>query len=166
MKKIVKNIFVGMSSSDNVDNSYKKLAYDIGKILSKTDYHLILGGNETGLMKELYLSFTKERQDVRVIIENIFKGDNNKYNNQIDFYKNCDILLYLPGGSGTLYELLSSINYKVNYGLDYKIIIYNYNGFYDKLIDYFDFLLEEKFNVENPFIVVNNTFDLQKEIGG
>ena len=161
----MKNIFVGMSSSDNVDASYKKLAYDVGKLLSNSNYHLLLGGSDAGLMKEIYTSFKEKNGDVTVLVENIFGDVNNKNNNQIDFYKNCDILLYLPGGNGTLYELLSSINYKVNYKLDYKIIIYNYNGFYDKLIEYFDFLLKEKFNSENPFIVVSTFSDLEKEIG-
>ena len=161
----MKNIFVGTSSSDNVDKKYKILAYTIGKMIAKKDYHLLLGGNETGLMKEIYESFRDKRQYVTIIIENIFGDVNNKNNNQIDFYKNCDILLYLPGGNGTLYELLSSINYKINYNLNYKIIVYNYNGFYDKLLEYFDFLLKEKFNNINPFIVVDSTTGLEKELG-
>ncbi len=161
----MKNIFVGLSSSDNISKDYFDLASKIGGILSKNDYHLLIGGNETGPMKEIYTSFTKNNNNVTVFIENVFGNKNNK-NNQIDFYKNCDILLYLPGGNGTLYELLSAINYKVIYGLDYKIILYNYNGFYDKLIEYFNYLLEERFNSSNPFLVIDNTNDLLKEIGG
>jgi uncharacterized protein (TIGR00730 family) len=61
------------------------------------------------------------------------------------FLVNTDALIALPGGSGTLEELLEAITWK-RLGLYVKpIVILNLNGFYDPLLLQLERCVEEKF---------------------
>ena len=59
--------------------------------------------------------------------------------------KNTDAVVALPGGSGTLDELLEAISWK-RLGMYTKpIIIVNVKGFYDPLLELLDKIIQHKF---------------------
>jgi uncharacterized protein (TIGR00730 family) len=61
------------------------------------------------------------------------------------FLENIDALIALPGGTGTLEELLEAITLKRLGQFTKPIIILNTNGYYDPLIMMLDRCVEEKF---------------------
>jgi uncharacterized protein (TIGR00730 family) len=61
------------------------------------------------------------------------------------FLENIDALIALPGGTGTLEELLEAITLKRLGQFTKPIIILNTNGYYDPLILMLERCVEEKF---------------------
>jgi predicted Rossmann-fold nucleotide-binding protein len=71
----------------------------------------------------------------------------------------CDICIILPGGIGTLYEMLEMIYYEK------PILIYNIDGFYTSFIDFIDELktlgfIDRELNIH----VFNNINEINKYI--
>lgn len=63
-------------------------------------------------------------------------------------FQNADISIFLPGGIGTLYEMLSCIETKRAMEHMNKIIIVNSYGFFDNLFQMLDKIYKEKFASE------------------
>ena len=59
--------------------------------------------------------------------------------------ENTDAVIALPGGTGTLEELLEAITLKKLGVFTKPIIIFNQDGFYDPLIKMFELCIKEKF---------------------
>ncbi len=146
------------SSSNALPDVYYDLARDFAKALAERDFELVTGGANVGLMRILSetarklgvkttgiipkVIFHKEladhRNDELIITENMAE----RKQKIIDI---SDAFIALPGGFGTLDELLEVIVHKQLALLDKPIVIFNYNGFYDPLIRQFDLFIEEKF---------------------
>ena len=73
-------------------------------------------------------------------------------------FDNSDLIVCLPGGVGTLSELLSYIEEKRSNNRDVPIIIYDENKFYEKFLSFLDDLYKEKFVGYSIF----ETFDITK----
>ena len=76
---------------------------------------------------------------------------------------NSDVLLFLPGGVGTIYELISAIEMKRSKEFDKPIIVYNETGFFDEMMQMLDKVYQRNFtsskvrtnyNVANDYIAV------------
>lgn len=119
------------SSSKDCSLEFKDKVSDLIDILSN---HLIIcGKSDTGLMNFIYQKVYKK---------NMTKGE-------------CDICIILPGGIGTLYEMLEMIYYEK------PILIYNIDGFYTSFIDFIDELKTLKFiDRELNIHVCNNLNEL------
>ena len=55
------------------------------------------------------------------------------------------MLLFLPGGIGTLYELITAIEMKRSKEFDKPIVIYNETGFFNELLTMLDKVYAKKF---------------------
>ena len=60
---------------------------------------------------------------------------------------NGDITIILPGSFGTLSELMTSIQCKKLGEHNKPIIIFNINGFYDKILEQFKIFNKERFDL-------------------
>lgn len=149
-------LFVACSASRDIPNEYFT---DCSNFLTKLmkDNDLVFGACKSGLM-ELVYDITKENKnkvigicpdiykhdfkelecDVEIITENISERTNN-------LIKESDALIFLPGGIGTINELFTAIELKRCHEFDKPIVIYNLNGFYDKLLVFLEKLYNEKF---------------------
>ena len=150
------NIFIGCSASDDIDALYYDDTRELLNVLMR-DNNLVFGACHSGLMG---------------VAHDITKGFGNKvigvcpsmYVNDFDtldcdeeivsdsvsdrttgLISNSDILLFIPGGIGTVYELFTAIETKRCHEHDKPIIIYNSNGFYNKLLEFLDMLYTDKF---------------------
>ena len=78
-------------------------------------------------------------------------------------YDLADAFIILPGGIGTLEELSEIITWKV-LGIKNKIIIiFNFNGFYNSLIEQFKIMQDNNFLYSNIFkevSIINSVSDL------
>lgn len=149
-------IFIGCSSSNDIDNKY---LYECNKLLEKIipNNELVFGAYNNGIMGLAYDIAIKNSSNIIGICNEIYKDDllNLKCNEKIitDTIANrtnilinkSDILIFLPGGIGTLAELFLAIDSKRNKESNKPIIIFNVDGFYDKLLSFMDKIYEEKF---------------------
>ncbi len=157
---MTKRVCVYCASSSQVDDKYKMEARRLGEILSANKIGCNYGGGAIGLMGELAQSMVDHHGDITGIIPHFMveRGWDNPLVKEIEtpdmhsrkerMVQDVDAAIALPGGCGTLEELLEIITWK-QLGLFLKpIIILNVDHYFDSLIDMLDKCVEEKFMSE------------------
>ena len=143
-KSIKVCVFCG-SKSGNHEN-YLKVAFKVGKELSKKKYSVIYGGGKRGLMGALAEGVTTNKGNLFSVIPKYFQDkdiilkNSNKIIYTKDFYerkkmmiKYADIFLILPGGYGTLDELFEVISLNQLNIIKKKVVLLNINNFWNSL---------------------------------
>jgi uncharacterized protein (TIGR00730 family) len=156
------NICVFCSSSNGVSEVYFEAAESLGILIAKGNHSLIYGGANVGLMERI--AHTVKLNDGKilgVIPQKIY--DRDLYSEHphellvtatMDERKaimreRSDAFIALPGGFGTLEEIIEVITLKQ---LDYHrkpIVFLNINGFFNDLFIQFEKSFSENFAKEN-----------------
>lgn len=157
---MTKRVCVYCASSSQVDDKYKMAARRLGEILSENNIGCNYGGGAIGLMGELAQSMVDHHGDITGIIPRFMveRGWDNPLVKEIEtpdmhsrkerMVQDVDAAIALPGGCGTLEELLEIINWK-QLGLFLKpIIILNVDHYFDPLVAMLDKCVEENFMSE------------------
>lgn len=147
-------IFICGSANPRINPKYLEGINEIADFMLSKNIGIICVSSSFGSIAEMYNNYEKNKGQVDLIqprpyaheIGNM-KGDTitqveNLYSLQQIALKDSDATLVLPGGNGTLAEL-----YMITDGIKSKfdtdpVIIYNCNGFYDKVKEMNDFLME------------------------
>lgn len=179
-----KSICVFCSGDDKAPNEYKKLAYDIGVSLAKHNCGLVSGGGRNGLMKQVndgHASVTLNMPRYGVI-PHVFKEYNLQHTDintknlhwvdttherLMGMYKLCDEVIVLPGGFGTLHELLDCLVHNQFGIIKKKIYLFNIANFWDPFLLQCKIMLEQKTLAPHHFeyiIVVNTIEELMENI--
>lgn len=166
-------VFIASSSYDNIPEIYFEEAKKVANICINKNYDLVFGCRNKGLMGIIYKQYLNTERKITAIcmkeyesdIEELQRVDEVKLFNttieQMDYFMNeTDILIYLPGGYGTLTELSYLINAKVMGIHNKEIIIVNSSNFYDKILEHFNKLFKEGFITKKPYIEVSNIDEL------
>ncbi len=153
------NICFFCASSEDIEQKYKDSAKQIGEKVAKAQHTIITGGSNIGLMKTLVKTAIENGGKSIGIIPKFFedKGlacfDNSKliivddmFQRKQKLFELSDAFVILTGGYGTLDELLEIITLKQIGIYNKPIIIYNQDGYYDKILDMFDKIHNEKFS--------------------
>ena len=173
-------LFIGCASSNDIDNCYVD---DCKKLIEKllTNNTLIYGAYNEGLMGECFNTAKKNNNKVIGVCPKTYEEDSKKLNcdeiiitdNIIDRTKTllniCDAIILLPGGIGTINELFSSIDSKRSGELNKKIVIFNSNHYYDKLLEFLDKLYAEKFSdksIKDCYLVTDNIDEVLNYLKG
>lgn len=151
-------ICVFCSSSNAVNNCYFEAAEELGRLISANNYELIYGGANVGLMEHVARYVKHGKGYVTGVIPQKIHDFNltSKHPDEViitptmDERKRkmreiSDAFIALPGGFGTLEEILEVITLKQ---LDYHrkpIVFINTNGFFNALIEQFRVSYEERF---------------------
>lgn len=164
--KTIKYISIFCSSRDGNDILLKNIAYDSGVLLSRK-FGIIYGGTNIGLMNDFANGVLSNNGEIIGVITKHFKnvgimhtGIKNMiivptmHHRKKIIYKLSDIFLIFPGGFGTLDEMFEVITWKQLCIIDKPIIMFNYNGFFNKLIDYLKDLTKAGFIDVNFFEIV------------
>lgn len=158
-----KSVAVFCSAQDEVSDYHKTTAEDLGRSLAEKGFCLVTGGSNTGLMKEVVDGYrkVKPKEDGIVNIKGVIPTVLRQYNiihDEIDqfhwtdgmgkrlevFHKISDSIVVLPGGFGTMHELLDFL-VSNQFGISKeKIILYNADGFWDNFIAQLDKMVENK----------------------
>lgn len=157
---MTKRVCVYCASSSQVDDKYKMAARRLGEILSENNIGCNYGGGAIGLMGELAQSMVDHHGDITGIIPRFMveRGWDNPLVKEIEtpdmhsrkerMVQDVDAAIALPGGCGTLEELLEIITWK-QLGLFLKpIIILNVDHYFDPLVAMLDKCVEENFMSE------------------
>ena len=153
------NVAVFCSSSNLIPEKYKEQAKDLGAKLAKEDIRLIYGAGKVGLMGIVGEEFTKAGKPKTGIIPEILKSVEVASDNDTEqiitqtmqerkhlLIEKSDVFIILPGGIGTLDEFFEVLTMR-QIGLlgNKKIIIANWFGFFDNMINQLELMSEEKF---------------------
>ena len=151
-------ICVYCASSQKCDHLYHRDAYKTGEILAEVGYEIVYGGGAVGSMGALADGALSQGGRVIGIMPQFMKDLewNHPRISELQLVEDMrerkhkmltgsSGLIALPGGSGTLEELLEAITLK-RLGIYLNpILILNTNGLFDKLVELFERIISEKF---------------------
>ena len=172
----MKRICVYCASSSKVDKIYFDAVEKLAVQLVSHDVTVVYGGGANGLMGHLADTVIKHGGHIVGVIPEFMKEIEWMHKRVEEIYivsdmherkkkllDGTDALVALPGGSGTLEELLEAISLK-RLGLYTKpIIILNVNDYYAPLIEMLEKSIREKFMSEEHrriWTVVSNPDDI------
>jgi uncharacterized protein (TIGR00730 family) len=154
------SLTVYCASSKRVSQLYLDVARDLGQLIACRGHTLVYGGGNIGLMGELSKSCLAHQGRVRGVIlaEFIDRGygssghemhsvnDMRSRKRGLDEFG--DAYIALPGGFGTLEEILEMISFK-QLGFHHKPIVFiNTNSYFDHLLAQFERGFAEAFIYE------------------
>lgn len=154
----ISSVCVYCASSTKIDPQYFDAATKLGNLLAANQIKLINGGGGVGLMGCVSDAVLAQKGHVIGVIPEFMVEQgwchnrlselvvvNNMHERKMKMAGLSDAVIALPGGCGTLEELLEIITWK-QLGLYINpIVILNTNGFYDPLLEMFSKAIEEKF---------------------
>lgn len=159
MTNKIKNICVFASSSNHLDEVFYKDARELGLLMGKQGYNIVYGGSKLGMMYACASAVKEAKGKVIGIMperlanmgcanpedcdEFVLTPGMRERKAKLD--EKSDAVIAIAGGYGTLEELSELIVQK-QLGYNNKpIVILNTDGFYDKLIEFFETIIQRNF---------------------
>ena len=154
----IHSVCVYSASSTQIDPVYFEAAQELGRLLAKEEIRLVNGAGSIGLMRSVADAVLSAGGAVTGVIPNfmveqgwhhtglteLIKVDSMHERKQL-MADLSDAVIALPGGCGTLEELLEIITWK-QLGLYLKpVVILNINHFYDPLLEMLNQAIEQNF---------------------
>lgn len=151
-------VVVYSASSAAIDQIYVDAAVRLGELLAKNNITCINGGGNLGLMGAVINSVLLHGGKVKGVIpkfmvdsgwghpkltEQIVTSTMHERKQKMADLSNA--VIALPGGVGTLEELLEIITWKQLGLYKHPIVILNTNNYYDALLSMFDNMIEQNF---------------------
>ena len=173
IKDIQLCVFCG--SKKGFDSDYYKLTVKLGKIIAKNKVNLIYGGGDDGLMGAIAKSVMDNGGNVKGVLPKFFPKPNfqsqlfnlivvNSMSERKDkFIEISDAFCILPGGIGTFDEFFEVITLKQLKIHHKPIILVNWKGYWNKLIDSMIFLEKSGF-FHIPIKKLFTTVEITSEI--
>jgi len=154
----INSVCVYSASSTKIDQTYFNAATTLGKILAKKEIRLINGAGSIGLMRAVADASLQAGGKVTGVIPRFMVEQNWHHKGltklvEVDSMHErkqlmadlSDGIIALPGGCGTLEELLEIITWK-QLGLYFNpIVILNVNNFFDPLLAQLNEAVEQNF---------------------
>jgi uncharacterized protein (TIGR00730 family) len=174
MKPKAVTIFCGSKSGNHP--SFENEAKAIGALLADMGIQMVYGGGNKGLMGAVANSCLEKGGKVVGIIPQLLLEweaqhtgltelivTETMHARKLLLYDKCDIAVALPGGLGTfdeLFEMLVWNNLSIH---EKKIVLYNFEGFYNPLIEMIQKMESEGFLYEKSryrFTICSNREEL------
>ena len=153
-----KLLCVYCSSSDRVDRKYVAAAEEMGRELAARGWGLVYGGGKTGLMGAVARAAKAGGGRVVGVIPEFMKARELAFGEADELVTvvtmrerkllmeaRADAFVALPGGWGTLEEILEILTLRQLDMVKKPCVFLNQDGFYDPLLQLFDRMLAEKF---------------------
>ena len=154
----INSVCVYSASSTKIDQTYFNAATTLGKILAKKEIRLINGAGSIGLMRAVADASLQAGGKVTGVIPRFMVEQNWHHKGltklvEVDSMHErkqlmadlSDGIIALPGGCGTLEELLEIITWKQLGLYFYPIVILNINNFFDPLLAQLNEAVEQNF---------------------
>ena len=154
------------------------MARETAEIISNYNIKVIYGGGNVGLMGEIARTLISFKRDVIGIIPKFLvkkekknlnltklKIVSNMTKRKEQLFNLGDAFLILPGGTGTLEEIIEVLSWKILKLHNKPIILLNFNNYWSPLLKQFDKLVENKFgnkNLQKQFVVIEKPYQLKK----
>ena len=154
----MKTVTIYGASSSQIDGQYMRIACELGKLLALNGIDCITGGGSEGMMGAVAKGALESGGRVVGIIPQfmIDEGWGSAFLSEIIVTKNMherkqlmaeksDACIALPGGIGTMEELMEIITWRQLSLYNKPVVIFNINGYYDPLLSMMRKAIEEKF---------------------
>lgn len=155
--KSIKSIAVYCASSNKVRSSFITAAETLGVSIAEAGARLVYGDGGIGLMAAVARGALSVGGEVVGVIPQFMvdQGWNNPqsthtiitenmHQRKAKIFELADAMVALPGGVGTFEELLECLTWK-QLGLHHcPIVILNTDGYYDKLLECIDLMVDEQ----------------------
>ena len=152
------SVAVYCSASNHVDETYFEVATALGEALAQRQWRLVFGAGSVGLMGAVArgvhaqggrifgvipyaldeLEVTYKACDELVLVETMRER-------KALMEHNADAFIALPGGIGTLEEIIEVLVLKQLDYIDRPIVLLNTNGYWASLIALFDEMIKQRF---------------------
>lgn len=155
---MTKLLCVYCSSSDRLDPKYAAEAEALGREMVLRGWGLVYGGGKTGLMGAIARAVKAEGGRVIGVIPEFMKAKELAFNEADELVTvitmrerkllmetRADAFIALPGGWGTLEEILEILTLRQLDVVKKPCVLLNQDGFYDDLLRLFERMLAEKF---------------------
>jgi hypothetical protein len=152
------HVCVFSSSSNAVAPAFFEVASELGRLIARRGHMLIYGGGNVGLMGTLAKSvhinggrvvgvIPESMRDRGIVYEAVDELVVTKdlHERKAIMEARADVFVGLPGGFGTLEEMLEILTLKQLKFHNKPVIFINTNGFYNPLIDLFEHMYQESF---------------------
>ncbi len=177
------------SSGTEIDKVFVEQTELLGEKLAKRGHSLMFGGGKNGLMGAAARGFTRGGGHITGVAPGFFKAGNVLYDKCDEFIwpesmrdrkkymeDNSDAFIITPGGIGTYEEFFEVLTLKQLARLSKPIVVFNINGFFDKLLSVIDDNVRDGFvraqtpelfkvtdNIDEVInIVENDSYDIEK----
>lgn len=157
----MKNVCIYGASSPDLDQLYPDAVYALGKALAQAGMGLVFGGGAQGLMGAAARGFHDFGGEILGVAPSFFNVDGILYQECTEFIytetmrerkqimeERSDAFIMAPGGIGTFEEFFEMLTLKQLRRHHKALLIYNVNGYYDKLLEMMDVAAEQKFMKE------------------
>lgn len=154
----MKSLCVYCASSDRLDPKYAAVAKQVGREIAARGWSLVYGGGKTGLMGAVARGTKDAGGKVIGVIPEFMKARELEFTEADELVSvitmrerkmimetRADAFVALPGGWGTVEELLEILTLAHLETIHKPVVILNQDGFYDDLLRFFDRIVEEKF---------------------
>lgn len=146
------------ASSDNIAEEYKQAAYQLGKALAAKGWNCINGAGSAGVMRAVSDGFLDGGAKAVGIIPQFMVDNGWHYSRLSEIISTPDMhqrkqtmaqrsqcSIAMPGGCGTLEELLEIITWKQLSLYNKPIVIFNINGFFDSILQQLEHCIAQQF---------------------
>lgn len=156
----IMKVAVFCGANNKVSDQLKKLSYNLGTLLGNNNFGLVTGGSRTGLMQEVVNGYVATAPDVKNlygVLPQVLAHYNVRHDaiptenftwvetlhvRLAKFHELSDIIVVLPGGFGTLHEMMDFLVHN-QFALTKKpIILINYKGYWDPLLLQFKIMIK------------------------
>lgn len=155
---MTKLLCVYCASSDRLDPKYYATAAELGRQMVLRGWGLVYGGGKTGIMGAIARAVKQSGGRVVGVIPEFMKARELAYDEadelltvitmrerKLMMETRADAFVTLPGGWGTLEEIMEILTLRQLDVVRKPCVILNQDGFYDPLLQLFERMLAEKF---------------------
>lgn len=141
------NVMILSSSKEEIDDYYKVVAKSISNYLASCEFDLVYGASSSSMMGICYDEFAKRNRNIYAFttekyiddLVNLPKAKHYIRETTLDMkksmFENSDIIVALPGGIGTISEILSFMEENRSNDKNVPIILYDEDSYYQKLLE-------------------------------
>lgn len=173
----MKNICIYASSSNNIEKIYFEQSKILAQLVAKKGWGIIFGAGMAGLMGAVAESALEHGAKITGIIPELLNIKNIVHekchelivtktmrDRKMQMEERADAFIALPGGFGTMEELLEIITLKQLKYHQKPVVILNINHYYDTLRALFEHIINERFAINQSAKLYYFTEDPQDAI--
>ena len=172
----IRHICVYCGSSEGADPAFIAAAESFGRILAENDIGLVYGGGDLGLMGAvahatlragghvtgIIPGFLSRRENMLAAVQELIVVDDMHTRKRLMFEK-ADAFVALPGGVGTLEELVEQLTWVQLQQHQKPVLIADINGFWAPLLALIDHMREQRFirpQTETRYLIGKNVEEI------